>query len=453
MAVNRLFGIASSSLFAHQQALTVTSTNLANVNNPAYSRQVSIFGTTNPDYRSRFSFGSGVAVEQVNRVRNSIVDSNIRSNNHKFYQSEKKQTELSHLESLLSEDGTGLGLSNLFQSFFNSWEKLAANPESSALRTEVVQSAQSVSSKFGSIHEGIRQKKVDLRTDAMEMVGFINTTLKQLQTVNEEIYKSSVVNHNVNDLLDSRDKLLEDLSEYVDFNVSFDKHNVASVSIGGIFAVDGTNRTEFEVNMNNEQLSLTTQNGDVNANIYGGKLNAVFELHNQDIPAQLEQLDELANVFMANINKIHKKGFTITEPTETQIEFFTHYDTGVLEINEKILKDNRYLAVSGDGNAGDSSIALELAKIKDSKILNNKTIGENYSDFVTDLGNDIQFQKSQQETLDIVLTQLNNEKMETSAVSTNEEMMNVLKYQRSYDAAAKLITVADELLQTILTMV
>ena len=62
MSLNSVFSIAKSSLFAHQQALAVTSSNLANVNNPAYSRQVALFGTLAPDHRGTFRFGTGVAV-------------------------------------------------------------------------------------------------------------------------------------------------------------------------------------------------------------------------------------------------------------------------------------------------------------------------------------------------------------------------------------------------------
>ena len=80
MALNSVFSIAKSSLFAHQQALAVTSANLANVNNPAYSRQIALFGTLAPNTRTPYSFGSGVAVEEILRIRNSVTDIQIRTN-------------------------------------------------------------------------------------------------------------------------------------------------------------------------------------------------------------------------------------------------------------------------------------------------------------------------------------------------------------------------------------
>ena len=90
MGLNSVFSIAKSSLFAHQQALAVTSANLANANNPAYSRQVALFGTLSPDHRASFSFGTGVAVQDVMRIRNNVTDIQIRANNQGYYDAEKR---------------------------------------------------------------------------------------------------------------------------------------------------------------------------------------------------------------------------------------------------------------------------------------------------------------------------------------------------------------------------
>ncbi len=158
MALSNLFSIASSSLYAHQKALAVTSANITNANNPAYSRQVVMFGTATPNHRENFSFGSGVNVDKVLRIRNQVTDSQIRLNNQSYFSAEKQATTLSQVESLFSEPSE-LGLSNLMNEFFNSWDELAVDPNSTALRTNVVQSGQKISEKVSSIHQGITQSK------------------------------------------------------------------------------------------------------------------------------------------------------------------------------------------------------------------------------------------------------------------------------------------------------
>ena len=452
MALNSVFSIAKSSLFAHQQALAVTSANLANVNNPAYSRQVAMFGTMAPDTRASFSFGTGVAVEEVLRIRNSVTDTQIRTNNHSYYDAEKRASVLRQIESLFSEPSE-YGLSNLMSNFFNSWDELALEPSSLSLRTTVAQSAQMLSEKIDSVYTGISNAMSDARSEANDIASSINTILESLNNVNKQIYEASVVGNNANDLIDTRDSLLEELSQYVNMNVSIDENNVANVSIGGIFAVDGLHYKQFKVERDGDKIFLVTESDEVKATITGGSLSSLIDLNNNELPSQLRQLEELAVTLMENVNSVHSQGFSITEPSLTGINFFTEFKAGKLKINEDILDDPYLISISGDGTSGDNSIALKLAELKDENLLNGKTLADNYAEYVSGVANEIKLQEQNAESSALVLNQLEQTKMQYSGVSTDEEMVNVMKYQRSYDAAAKLITVADELLQTILTLV
>jgi flagellar hook-associated protein 1 FlgK len=452
MALSSIFSIARSSLFAHQQALAVTSANLANANNPNYSRQVALFSTTPPDYRARFTFGTGVAVDDVLRIRNNVTDIQIRANNQHYFDADKRSTVLSQIESLFSEPNE-YGLSNLMAKFFNSWDELGVEPQSLSLRTGVVQSAQLLSEKISSIHQGIAQTKLDVRAEAKEVTANINTIIKQLHTVNKQLYDASVVKNNVNDLVDTRDALLEQLSQYANINVAIDENNVANVSVGGVFAVDGLHFKQFNLTQDGDKLKLTTDDDAASASLTGGTLNALIDMHNNELPNQLETLDNLASNLMDSVNEIHKTGYTFTDPTITGLNFFESYENGVLKINQDIVDDPFYLAVSEDGTPGNNNIAIKLAELKNSQIMDGKTLAESYSDFISGIANEINLQEQNAESYSLVLNQLEETKIEYSGVSTDEEMMNVMKYQRSYDAAAKLISVADDLLETLLTLV
>ena len=452
MALNSVFSIAKSSLFAHQQALAVTSANLANANNPAYSRQRALFGTLTPDHRSSFSFGTGVAVQDVMRIRNSVTDNQIRTNNQSYYDSEKRASVLSQVESLFSEPSE-YGLSNLMTNFFNSWDEVALDPTSVTLRTGVVQSAQMLSEKVENIRTGITNTRIDLKSEARNVTQSINAVVEQLHTVNKQIYEASVVGSGANDLIDMRDSLLEELSQYANINVNLDENNLANVSIGGVFAVDGLHYKQFKIDQDGEKLTLMTDGDEATARISGGTLNGILDMHNKVLPAKLEKLDQLVLSLMDNVNSIHSQGFTITDPALTGIDFFTKYESGKLEINYEIIEDPYFLAISEDGTSGNNNLALRLAELSSSKLLNEKTLTENYSELVSGVANEIRLQTQNAESYAIVLNQLEQTKMQYSGVSTDEEMINVLKYQRSYDAAAKLITVADELMQTLLTLV
>lgn len=452
MALNSVFSIAKSSLFAHQQALAVTSANLANANNPAYSRQVALFGTLAPDHRGSFSFGTGVAVQDVLRIRNNVTDVQIRSNNQSFHDAEKRAVVLREIESLFSEPSE-YGMSNLMSQFFNSWDELALDPHSSALRTTVIQSAQLLSEKVSSVYNGIAETKLDVRADAKYTTDRVNTIVEQLHIVNKQIFEASVLGSSANDLIDTRDSMLEELSQYANINVHIDENEVANVSVGGVFAADGLHFKQFKIEQNGDRLSFVTDGDEVSATLNGGSLNGLLDLYNSELPNQLDALDKIAAALMENVNAIHSQGFTITNPALTGIDFFTKYEAGKLEINEDIIDDPYYLAISENGTSGDNNIALKIAELKNGELLNNKTLAENYTEFVSGVANEIRLQEQNAESYSLVLNQLEQTKTEYSGVSTDEEMINVMKYQRSYDAAAKLINVADELMQTLLSLV
>lgn len=452
MSLNSVFGIAKSSLFAHQQALAVTSSNLANANNPAYTRQVVNFGSAYTQNRAGYAFGTGVMVKDIVRVRNNVTDIQIRNNNEKYYQAETKSALLGQIEGLFSEPSE-YGLSNLFAEFFNTFDELAVDPTSTASRATVIQAAESISEKVKSIYQGLETTSADVKGEAKNTVDTINNLVEQIHVANKQIYEASVVGHYSNDLIDTRDALLDELSMYANINVNIDENNVANVSIGGVFAVDGLHHTEFSLELDNDRLRLVNNDGAGRVSLSGGSLKGFLDIYNEDIPNQQNTMEELVSAFMSKVNEVHQQGYTITDPARTGLDFFTSFSDGNLIINEDILDDANNIAISGDGTQGDNSIALLLADIKNEEILGGQTLTEKYSEFISGIANDINLQDQNAESYALVLDQLNLQKTEYSGVSTDEEMINVMQYQRSYDAAAKLISVADELLETLLTIV
>jgi flagellar hook-associated protein 1 FlgK len=122
-------------------------------------------------------------------------------------------------------------------------------------------------------------------------------------------------------------------------------------------------------------------------------------------------------------------------------------------MNDKIVKDVNKIAISSDGTTGNGTIATKIAALKDAKLLNDKSIMENYTNFISSIGSDSVLAQQNADANKLVLTQLENQRSATSGVSLDEEMTNVIRFQRSYDASAKLIKVADEMLQTLMNMV
>lgn len=452
MALTKIFDISSRSLGVYRRALEVTSHNIANASNPNFSRQRILFETETSNLTAGLVWGNGVKIGDVNRVRDRLVDAHIISTNQKFSDNNRQSQLISDIEKVFSEP-SDLGISNLLNNFFSSFSELAVTPNSVPLRTNVLNAANNLSAKVGSINQSLTTLKVDIKNEFQQKVGSVNSILKQIHQINYEQFSNSYNGVPVNDLLDKRDALISELSKLVNINVVYDDTNSAVVSIGGALAVDRMHSAEFVAEEVNGKLNLKVKDGSYPIVLTGGELSALSEIYSKKIPGYKAKLDEVINTLINSVNQEHRQGYTLTNPQETGLNFFEGYENGQLKINPAILNDPNKLAVSLDGSDGNGEIALRIAELTDAKLLNGTTILDSYSSLINGLGNDGMIQNNYSQANQMVLDELEILQASQSGVSLDEEMTNVLKFQRSYEASAKLITIADEILETILQMV
>ena len=448
MSISRLLNISSQGLAAYQQALAVTSHNIGNANNANFSRQRVVMTAQTSDGSQGNTLGSGVRMEDVTRVKSNMIDSQLRGYYSQNSLSAKQSSYLSQVESLISEPGDQ-GLSSMMNKFFNSWSELAVNPSSMPLRQNVVQSAQQMTNKIQSIYSGIQQMKPDLKAEADTSVAAINNSLTSIQNLNKQIYEAKITGNDASDLMDKRDETINGLSKLANISVSYNQENSANVSIGGIMAVDRFSAMQFQANIENGKLSINTSDGASSAALQGGELGAITDVYNNILPRLTNKLDETANRIMTQVNGMHSNGYNGQTPPVTGTNFFGKYENGALSINANILSDVRNIATSGDGTSGNNSIALQIAGLSTAKSSDGTTLNEFYAGFVNDLATTVQSADQTTSTSDMVMQQLENQKTSYSGVSVDEEMVNILKYQRGYDASAKLIKVANELFDTL----
>ena len=449
MGINKLFDISRRSLLTYQAAMNATSNNISNASNPDYSRQRIILSAERPEYLANLSFGSGVKLDDIQRVRDTLIDTQVWSFNSKQSFAEKQSSTLSKLEALLSEPSE-LGLSNLTSQFFNSWDKLAVDPTSTSLRNNVLNAAQNLTGKMDSIYEGYTQIKKDVKVETAQTVESINNYLEQIQTLNKEIYAVKAAGNAPNDLQDQRGAIITELSKLANLNVTYNKDDTVSISIGGVYAVDRLYSQTFKVEETNGKLNVVTEDGVSKMSLNAGELFGNLNMYNKVIPDYQQKIDAIGQAIFDNVNAVHATGQTNTTPPQTGINFFSNYSAGVLEVNQNLIDNPNLIAASANGQDGNNEIALQIAALQKAQLVNGQTIATSYSSFVNQLANNLTTQKQNSESNRLVLNQLDMQVAEASGVSVDEEMVNVMKFQRSYDAAAKLIIVADEMFETLL---
>jgi len=451
MSISRIFNISSRALTTYQKALDVTSHNVANSSNTEYTRQKVTLGTETPELINGFVWGSGVKIESIQRVRNNLVDAQIRSNNQSYNYNYQKSLLLGSVEDLFTEP-SDLGIDNLMSEFLNSWSELAVTPNSTTLRADVISAAEQLSSKVSSITEGLDTAKGDILTDLKTKVESVNNYVQQIQSLNQQIFATEKVGGSASDLMDQRDTALDELSKLVNVTVSYDSDNSANISIGGVFAADRQNAVEFSLDANSDSLTLVSEGGAI-VNLSSGEIGASVDVYSKYIPEYQQNLDTVMTALVDAVNSEHQKGYTLGENPSTGLSFFDSYKSGSLVISQNILDDNSLIAASSDGTSGNGDIATAIGELADKELLNGYTLSETYAANISSMGSDVQNATQLSDSTQLVLESLQNQKTSYSGVSVDEEMTNVIQFQRAYQASAKLITVADEMIQTLLDMV
>jgi flagellar hook-associated protein 1 len=244
MSLSRIFDISRRSLATYQKALDSTAHNVSNASNPDFSRRRVVLTADVPEMNAGLVFGTGVRLVDIQRLRDTFADNQIRSNNQKNSDSSRQSALLSQVEQIFNEP-TEQGLGGYISSFFNSWSQLAVNPSSVPLRSNLINSANLMSSKIKSIHDDLDQIRETTVNDFSTLTSTLNTNLKDIELLNKQIYESKVMGSSSADLEDKRDTLIDEISKIVNTTVTYDEGGSAIISVGGILAADRFYHTQF----------------------------------------------------------------------------------------------------------------------------------------------------------------------------------------------------------------
>lgn len=463
MGIGRIFDISVRTMATYQRALDVTSQNISNAGSTDYTRQKVVFGTE----QTQAGMGMGVKIQDVVRVKNELIDNQIRQYQSTHSDANKRSELLQQIETIVAEP-SDYGLTSYFNDFFNSWDQLTTNPTSIQFRTQIIEKAQRLSERFKDVYDSISSVHYLLQRDAVDKVNQLNSYLKEIYDLNRKIYENEAVGIKASELMDRRDLLLNKLSELANINVQYNEYGTVSVSIGGIQGADKNVYTEFEVKLVDGKMKIVPKTDpNVSAVLNSGELFAITDLYSNKIPKYKSDLENLANTFIQKVNDLHLQGYTLVQggASQTNIPFFGTLDNGLvvdafvdgkIKINPQILNNPKNIAASSlASNDGNGDIANSIARLADQKFseLGDKSILETYSSILNDFGLEKVMSDNRIETSQMVLQQLELQKASYSGVSIDEEMTNVIRFQRVYEAAAKLIKTTDEMLETLINMV
>ncbi|NEZ45862.1 flagellar hook-associated protein FlgK [Clostridium niameyense] len=233
-----LFGtlnIGKSGLFAQQGAINVTGHNIANGNTEGYSRQRVELQTTRPYCKPSMNstagpgqIGTGVQIAAINRVRDSFLDYQTRVEYGVQGQFESRNKFLSQIENILNEP-TDVGISNLVEKFFHSWQDLSLHSETSNARSVVIEQSKALTDELNHTYNELKQLKTNTQMEINNTVFEVNNILNQVNQLNQEIIQVKIAHQQPNDLMDRRDLLLDKLSSK--FGIEIKKENFDGIDL------------------------------------------------------------------------------------------------------------------------------------------------------------------------------------------------------------------------------
>ena len=446
-----------SAMRAFQRGLDTTGHNISNVNTKGYSRQVADIVTNDPINfvnGNVISVGSGAHVSQINRIRDQFLDSQKISAQSDLGKFDETNRGLSQVQSVFL-DAEGKGISNGLDTFFNAWSGLASNPSDPSYKLQVQQAGADVATKIRGSYAALSDLKGQQTERITQTLTQIQGLANKIADLNGQIRQLQAGGGAPNDLMDQRDQAISDLSGLVDVRTNKFTDGTVGVYLDQKTVVDQDGSRPFPTNYDAATNTLSDGNGTYK--VSSGSLKGNFDTINA-IGSYQTQLDNLANNLRTTINGLHNTG--TNGFGNTNVNFFndvaTPPQTGAIDfaLDSAVAADPKAIAVGVGSNSSDGSIALAISRARDSKIpaLGNQTMGGYFTSLVTKIGGDVQAASNSLSTQQASVNQIEKQISDVSGVSIDDEMANMLKFQRSYQAAAKALSVFDETLQNTIDM-
>lgn len=462
MGLSTAMEIGKNGLNIYRVAQEVTGENIANVNTPGYSRQRVVLESAPPTTANGFPLGTGVRIATVERYYDALLQQQLTNAQTTQGYDTTKSTVLQQIEPTFNEvaqDGLGAAISG----YFGAWQDLTLNPAGSAERQVVLSRAQILTDNFHSVSKALNDS-ISIQNDTLvPLTNDINATLKNIAQLNSQIRTTELVSGNANEIRDQRDQLVRDLSLQIGITYTENSDGTTDIKYadGGEPLVTGSAAGTFSLDKttdpNKFAVQLTPAGGTVAATVapVTGQLGATVALRDTIIPGYLQQVNDLATTITSQINTQHKLGFDLTGTGG--IDFFdaAATDAATFKLNPLLTNTNQIAASSNTLLTGDNSNALKLAQLQNQKLMtgNTSTFNSYFDSLVSQVGLDVSSSKNT-EAQDIAFTrQLTTLRDSNSGVSLDEELTNLIKYQRSYQASAKLITTATEMMDTVINMI
>lgn len=499
---------AHRSMLTAQTALNTINQNISNANTPGYTRQrveitaMDPYWAPNQYQLAGGQVGQGSIVDKVIRVKNEFLDTQYRNENSVSGMSSQASTILKQLEGIMSEP-SDQGVNTALQNFFNAVEDLSTTPENTAVRSNFIQMSSDLLTVFKQQANQLYNLRGNITgtpnasgTFASSQMGImandINTKLDQIAAINGQIITIKSSGAEPNDLYDKRDQLLQELSELTDIKVDTFENGQANVYLAGgtVLAVRSSDVLEhLSYTMNPGPVPsqfdvpglLTTTGGQIlndftGNDIQGGQMKALIDMgqYNPSDPTRvnvrsvLGNLNTLFGTIAGQLNTLQSTGrdlsgainglnfFTVgaANPPGDPIQLLSWQVNAAFQntitgpgLIAAAINDPTATTPPGWAGTGDNRNAQAMASLRTTALgaLGGATFVDYLNSTVSNLGISSRTYTDRSATQTALLNSLDQQRQSVSGVNTDEEMIDMLRFQRMFESSSKLVSMFDEI--------
>ena len=455
MALSITLSTAVSALMAAQMGVDTASHNIANVATVGYTRQraslaaipAGVVGDGIPRP------GMGVQILSVDRIRDLFIDFQYRTQSQASGRFLAQAESLRRAEMVLAEPGEA-GLRAALSQYFNSWRDVSNMPESGPARIAVVQAGRTLALTARRIYDSFVSLRDEANARVVQDVGEINSLTTEIAELNRQILRYSQTGESLGDLRDRRDLAIDRLATLIDIHYLEVGNGSIDISIGGrsLVTADRAHAVYGDTDLAFNYVTVKFVADDAVMAVNDGEVRGLLDQRDTDLPARINDLNALIGRIITDVNTAHAAGFGLDGVDGRN--FFSGADASDIDVDAALLADPNIVAaaIAAAGVPGDAGNAAAISDLQYARVLSGATAtyDQFYENFVSALGVATRDATARATSQDLVLAHLEQARQSTAGVNLDEEMVQLMQYQRAYEAAARLIRVADEMLDTLI---
>ncbi|HUD22734.1 MAG TPA: flagellar hook-associated protein FlgK [Acidobacteriaceae bacterium] len=451
--LNTTLLVGMQALDATQGAIAATSNNIANANTPGYTREVAQFSENQETDSGTVVSGGGVSLDGLQSVRDELLNLQIQQQTSQQSSVNTQSTTLQQIQNYFSTS-SGNDISSELAAFSSSLSQLSAAPTSSGAQQGVLSSGQDLANAFNSTANGLTSAQSYANGQVTQTVAQINSLTSQIAQLNGQLTQSATASNGGGTIEDQRDQLVQQLSALTGISVTQTNDGETITTGNGSPLVMGGQSFTLQTTAGSDgmQQVLDSNGNNITASIQGGTLGGAIQVRDQTVPGILTQLNTLASQFATAFNAAQAQGF---DPSGNAGQNFFTVPANAANAASGIsvaITDPSLIATSSDGSAGSNGNVANLSAVLTNALPSGQSPAGSYASMVFQVGNAASNATSQSTAIGLNLQQLTNLQGSVSAVSTDEETTNLIRFQTAYEAAARIVSTIQQLNTVTLNM-